>query len=270
MFLYILQANDLPAIIRVCSSKDSSIWLPAFFASKGIILLAGLFLAFETRNVKIKSLNESRFIAMSVYGAVIVSIALTPIGFALENFPNLQYGIIGIMILLSTSLILGLIFVAKVCSQLPICFACNIKHTCVASYCLVWLALAIYLFCVTAFCEQTKGSCWNTFKTLPRSLHIRGRWVREGGWWVGIEGVGVGLYFWQNHLASCESEKQPHGPQPTLQHNGNNIELSHVNITLLMSPTSSSASEVAYTYRAKEQSLEKRRLRDVATVSTIK
>ena len=77
-------------------------------------MIAGLFLAFETRKVKIKSLNESRFIAMSVYGTVIVSIALTPIGFVLENFPNLQYGIIGIMILLSTSLILGLMFVTKV------------------------------------------------------------------------------------------------------------------------------------------------------------
>ena len=77
-------------------------------------LLVGLFLAFETRKVKIKSLNESRFIAMSVYGAVIVSVTLTPIGFWLQNFPNVQYGIIGIMIILSTSLILGLIFVTKV------------------------------------------------------------------------------------------------------------------------------------------------------------
>jgi len=77
-------------------------------------LLTGLFLAFETRKVKIKSLNESRFVTMSVYGAVIVSIALTPIGYLLENYPNVQYGIIGIMILLSTSLILGLIFVTKV------------------------------------------------------------------------------------------------------------------------------------------------------------
>ena len=76
-------------------------------------MLAGLFLAFETRKVKIKSLNESRFVAMSVYGAVIVSIALTPIGFFLENFPTTQYAIIGIMILLSTTLILGLIFVTK-------------------------------------------------------------------------------------------------------------------------------------------------------------
>ena len=77
-------------------------------------MLVGLFLAFETRKVKIKSLNESRFIAMSVYGAVIVSVTLTPIGFWLRNFPTVQYGIIGIMIILSTSLILGLIFVTKV------------------------------------------------------------------------------------------------------------------------------------------------------------
>ena len=56
----------------------------------------------------------ARFIAVSVYGAVIISIALTPVGFLLQNFPNVQYGIIGITILLSTSLILGLVFVTKV------------------------------------------------------------------------------------------------------------------------------------------------------------
>ena len=83
------------------------------FVYKGFILLAGLFLAFETRKVKIKSLNESRFVAMSVYGLVVVSIALTPIGFLLENHPTTQYAIIGITILLSTSLILGFVFVSK-------------------------------------------------------------------------------------------------------------------------------------------------------------
>ena len=78
-------------------------------------MLAGLFLAFETRKVKIKSLNESRFVAMSVYGAVIVAIAIiTPIGFLLQDFPSGQYGIIGIVIMVSTTLILVLIFVTKV------------------------------------------------------------------------------------------------------------------------------------------------------------
>ena len=98
----------------MCTSQASFIWLPVLFAYKGFVLLVGMFLAFETRKVKIKSLNDSRFIAMSIYGAVIVSVTLTPIGFLLQNFPNVQYAIIGIMIIFSTSLILGLVFVTKV------------------------------------------------------------------------------------------------------------------------------------------------------------
>ena len=51
---------------------------------------------------------------MSVYGAVIVSIALTPIGFLLEDFPNVRYSILGIMILITVTIILGLVFLSKV------------------------------------------------------------------------------------------------------------------------------------------------------------
>ena len=61
-----------------------------------------------------KYLNESRFVAMSVYGAVIASIALTPIGLFLQDFPSVQYGILGIVMLLITTLILCLVFVSKV------------------------------------------------------------------------------------------------------------------------------------------------------------
>ena len=112
--LFIKQPNDLPAVVGVCTSDSSLIWLSFIFACKGCVLSAGLFLAFGTRRVKITALNDSRFIVMSVYGIVIVSIVLTPIGFLLQHYPNAQYGITGMMILLSTSLILGLVFVTKV------------------------------------------------------------------------------------------------------------------------------------------------------------
>ncbi|XP_065899522.1 gamma-aminobutyric acid type B receptor subunit 2-like isoform X2 [Dysidea avara] len=105
--------NDLPQVIGVCSSDGSAVWLPLLFGYKGFFLLAGLILAIGTRKVKYSALNESQFIAMSVYGAVVVSIALTPIGFLLENFPTLQYAILGMMILLSITLILALVFVSK-------------------------------------------------------------------------------------------------------------------------------------------------------------
>ncbi|XP_065899536.1 gamma-aminobutyric acid type B receptor subunit 2-like [Dysidea avara] len=106
-------AGDLPEIIGVCKSDDSLPWLAVLLVYKGLVLLAGLFLAFETRKIKIISLNESRFVAMSVYGAVIASIALTPIGLFLQDFPSVQYGILGMVMLLITTLILGLVFVSK-------------------------------------------------------------------------------------------------------------------------------------------------------------
>ena len=101
-------------IIGVCDADMLLEWLSVLFVYKGIVLLAGLFVAFETRKVNLVSLNESRYIALSIYGAIIVSIALAPIGFLLENFPNPQYGILGIMIILSVTIILGLVFVTKV------------------------------------------------------------------------------------------------------------------------------------------------------------
>ena len=104
----------MPQIIRVCTSDHSVVWLLTLFGYKGLVLSVGLFLAFETRKVKYSALNESRFIAMSVYGTVIVSIALTPIGFLLKNFQSVQYGVVGIMILLTTTVILTLLFVPKV------------------------------------------------------------------------------------------------------------------------------------------------------------
>ena len=124
MYPYI-QANDLPAIVGVCTSESSITWLSFLFAYKGFILLVGLFLAIETRKAKNLALNDSRFVSMSVYEVAIVSIALTPIGFLLEHYPNVQYGIIGVTILLSTSVILGLIFATKVCSYL----ACDYMYS---------------------------------------------------------------------------------------------------------------------------------------------
>ena len=104
----------MPQIIGICDSDDAFLWLIVLFVYKGITLLMGVFLAFEIRKVKIVSLNESRFIGMSVYGTVIVSVALTPIGFQLQDSPTLQYAILGLMLLVSISIVLSLVFVTKV------------------------------------------------------------------------------------------------------------------------------------------------------------
>jgi len=41
------------------------------FGHKGILLLFGIFLSYETRSVKLKQVNDSRFVGMSIYNVVV-------------------------------------------------------------------------------------------------------------------------------------------------------------------------------------------------------
>ena len=41
------------------------------FGYKGVLLLFGILLAYETRNVKVKQVNDSRFVGMSIYNVVV-------------------------------------------------------------------------------------------------------------------------------------------------------------------------------------------------------
>ena len=45
--------------------------LGVVFSYKGILLLFGILLAYETRNVKVIQVNDSRFVGMSIYNVVV-------------------------------------------------------------------------------------------------------------------------------------------------------------------------------------------------------
>lgn len=55
------------------------IWYGVVFGYKGLVLLFGLFLSYETRSVKMKQLNDSRLVGMSIYN-VVVSVIDTDCG----------------------------------------------------------------------------------------------------------------------------------------------------------------------------------------------
>ena len=81
---------------------------------KVILLVVGLFLAFETRNVKIKHLNDSRLIATCIYSTVILCIALIPIGVTLETHVDAYFAIIGILTMFGVTFLVTVLFVPKV------------------------------------------------------------------------------------------------------------------------------------------------------------
>lgn len=48
--------------LELCESTDTYRWLGILFGYKGLLLLFGAFLAWETRNVTIAALNDSKYV----------------------------------------------------------------------------------------------------------------------------------------------------------------------------------------------------------------
>lgn len=101
--------------VYTCEVDNVIIWLGLLYSYKGILLLFGLFLAWETRNVKIPALNDSHHIGMAVYNVVIVCIVGTPIvSFVEAKQFETSFIITAICILFSTTSTLCIVFVPKI------------------------------------------------------------------------------------------------------------------------------------------------------------
>lgn len=57
--------------IEICKCQYQMIWIGVCFGIKGIVLILGLYLSYETRNSKIDRMNDSRFVALSIYNIAV-------------------------------------------------------------------------------------------------------------------------------------------------------------------------------------------------------
>ncbi|KAM7452158.1 hypothetical protein ABFA07_000351 [Porites harrisoni] len=102
-------------VVSHCTTNKPFVWLLVVYGFKGILLIFGLFLAWETRKVKIVTLNDSHYIGMAVYNVFIVCVIGVPV--ALFGHRSHQYEfcfyVITSCIVFCTTLTLCLVFVPK-------------------------------------------------------------------------------------------------------------------------------------------------------------
>ncbi|XP_006813975.1 gamma-aminobutyric acid type B receptor subunit 2-like [Saccoglossus kowalevskii] len=101
-------------IMQQCQSVQMTIWLAAIYVYKGVLMVFGCFLAWETRHVSIPALNDSKYIGMSVYNIVVACMIGAALSFIIQDDTNAAFGIISVFILFCTTLTLCLVFVPKV------------------------------------------------------------------------------------------------------------------------------------------------------------
>jgi len=79
----------------------------------------GCFLAWETRNVSIAALNDSKYIGLSVYNVVITCAAGVPVSLLVGDRPDSAFLIIALFVVFSTTTTVTLVFGPKVRLTMP-------------------------------------------------------------------------------------------------------------------------------------------------------
>ena len=97
-----------------CTSDNLTIWMIVLYAFHALFLALGLFLAWETRQVSVPALNDSRFIGISVYNVVLLCAVGVPMAVIPNSKPEISFGMMSAVILFCTTVTLCILFVPKV------------------------------------------------------------------------------------------------------------------------------------------------------------
>ena len=120
LILFVPHFQDLGIVtefsIYQCSSHP---WirysiLATIYGCFGFLQVCALYFAFQTRKVKVKGLNDAKYIAMIVYITTIVLLITLVTSFALSNYINIFASVYSIGIWVTATVILGVMFIPKV------------------------------------------------------------------------------------------------------------------------------------------------------------
>ena len=102
--------------VITCSAKSwirqGSISIIHFY--KGILHICALYFAFQTRKVKIKALNDAKYIIMFTYTASIILAVVAVAVIILQSYENAYAAVYSFGIWLASFAILGFLFIPKV------------------------------------------------------------------------------------------------------------------------------------------------------------
>ena len=97
--------------VSQCKSEQINLWTGALYAYKGLLLLFGVYVAWETRHVKIPVLNDSHQIG--IYNVVLCSGTVVALSSLLQQRPTLAYCVVSILVFISTTSLQLFLFLPK-------------------------------------------------------------------------------------------------------------------------------------------------------------
>lgn len=175
----------------VCDNPHQTYWLAAVYVYKGLLLIFGTFLAWETRKVSIAVLNDSRLIGFCVYNVVVICAFAVPVNHVLSDTQStLRFVISSAFTIFCTTLVLCIVFVPKVtkstkvcikgkvtCKSISVVFRTGLSQKMSTFLWLIPTRFCRHFFIVASTVLPLKASllfiCINWFTYLFDALHLR-------------------------------------------------------------------------------------------------
>ena len=100
--------------ILVCKSKGRDVFLGVLYGYKAVLQVIALILAFTTRKVKVKGLNDALYIGMAIYITSLLWAVEIISTYSLVEYLNIYATVFSLGLFVGTTAIMVLIFVPKV------------------------------------------------------------------------------------------------------------------------------------------------------------
>ncbi|XP_020500169.1 gamma-aminobutyric acid type B receptor subunit 1 [Labrus bergylta] len=100
-------------LLEHCSSEKMNTWLGVVYGYKGLLLLLGIFLAYETKSVSTEKINDHRAVGMAIYNVAVLCLITAPVTMILTSQQDASFAFASLAIVFSAYITLVVLFVPK-------------------------------------------------------------------------------------------------------------------------------------------------------------
>uniref|UniRef100_A0AAZ3S936 G-protein coupled receptors family 3 profile domain-containing protein n=1 Tax=Oncorhynchus tshawytscha TaxID=74940 RepID=A0AAZ3S936_ONCTS len=122
--------GDLDVLIQPllehCSSDKMNTWLGVVYGYKGLLLLLGIFLAYETKSISTEKINDHRAVGMAIYNVSVLCMITAPVTMILSSQQDASFAFASLAIVFSVYITLVVLFVPKLQSVATVCLCITI------------------------------------------------------------------------------------------------------------------------------------------------
>ncbi|XP_027003762.1 gamma-aminobutyric acid type B receptor subunit 1 isoform X1 [Tachysurus fulvidraco] len=100
-------------VLEHCSSEKMNTWLGVVYGYKGLLLLLGIFLAYETKSISTEKINDHRAVGMAIYNVAVLCMITAPVTMILSSQQDASFAFASLAIVFSVYITLVVLFVPK-------------------------------------------------------------------------------------------------------------------------------------------------------------